>query len=114
MCKFQISSNTSTVFLLQLGIVSLIIGAYSLQSGIRFLIDKFLVYAHLNIAAGAQGIAFFAIFITAGVILIVASRRDFGSKLILPAFLLILIGALWSTVASLNFSHASFDGLLVW
>lgn len=114
MCKFQISPNTSKVFLLQLGIVSLIIGVYSLQSGIRFLLDKFLIYSKLNISAGAQGIAFFAIFITAGVILIIASRKEVGSKLILPAFLLVLIGALWSTVASLNFSHTSFDGLLVW
>ena len=52
MCKFQISQNIFKTFLLQLGIVSLIISAYSLQSGIRFLFDKFLAYARLNTAAG--------------------------------------------------------------
>ena len=113
MCKYKISQESTKLFLLQLGIFSIIIAVYTLQSGIRFFLDKFLIYAQLNQAAGAQGIIFFAIFLTAGVLLILASKNP-NIKILSAAFLLILFGALWSFVASLNFGFASFDGLLVW
>ena len=113
MCQYQISKESTKVFLLQLGVFSLIISAYTLQSGIRFFLDTFLIYAQLNNAAGLQGIIFFAIFLTAGILLILASKRP-NIKILSAAFLLILFGSLWSLIASLNFSFASFDGLLVW